>query len=498
MTRYQHLADLLAQRIEQGLYQGGERLPSVRTLSAEHGVSISTVQQAYYLLEEKQLITPQPRSGYFVTPRKAVPPIPPMTRPVQRPVEVTQWDRVLELVNARLDNDVFQLGSGMPDVSQPTLKPLWKIINRLGQQMDPRMLAYDNLYGVVELREQIARLQIDSGCQLTADDIVVTTGCHEALSIAIRAVCQPGDIIAVESPTFHGTMQTLNGYGIRAIEIPTDSVSGISLEALELAFEQWPIKGVVVVPNCNNPLGFIMPEARKRALIALAQRFDAAIIEDDVYGELAFDYPRPATVKSLDLDGRVMLCSSFSKTLAPGLRVGWIAPGRYFDRVLHLKYIGTGSSAIQAQQAVANFIRQGYYLPHLRRMRMLYQRNLEIFTRRLRHHFPCGICVTRPQGSFLLWVELPEPFDVHRLNQDLRETKIQVAVGSLFSASGKYRNCLRLSYGHPFTDKTDRALAIIGAALTRAMAACMPEMPTEAEATDALALVEEGGAGGKG
>ncbi|WP_338492314.1 PLP-dependent aminotransferase family protein [Erwinia aphidicola] len=481
MTRYQHLAELLAQRIEQGLYQSGERLPSVRALSAEHGVSISTVQQAYCLLEEKQLITPQPRSGYFVTPRKAAPPLPPITRPVQRPVEITQWDTVMELLNARLDNDVLQLGSGTPNIDPPTLKPLWKIISRLGQQQDPRLLNYDNLYGVAELREQIARLMIDSGCKLVADDVIITTGCHEALSVSIRAICQAGDIVAVESPAFHGTMQTLRGFGIRAIEIPTDSVSGISLEALELAFEQWPIKAVVVVPNCNNPLGFVMPTARKQALLSLAQRFDIAIIEDDVYGELAFDYPRPMTIKSLDTDGRVLLCSSFSKTLAPGLRVGWVVPGRYFDRVLHMKYISTGSTATQTQMAVAAFIRQGHYQPHLRRMRSFYQRNLETFTRRVRHHFPCGICVTRPQGGFLIWVELPEPFDAWQLNQDLRASGVQVAIGSLFSASGKYRNCLRLSYAQAFSEQIEKALEILGAAVERAMLSCLPAMEMKEE-----------------
>ncbi len=475
ITRYQYLACLLSDRIEQGLYRSGERLPSVRTLSLEHGVSISTVQQAYHLLEEKQLIVPQPRSGYFVATRKATPPVPALTRPVQRPVEITQWESVLELLSSRGCGDVLQLGSGMPDVTQPTLKPLWKILGRMAQKQDVSMLNYDSLLGVTALREQVARLTIDSGCQLTAEDIVITTGCHEALSVSIRAVCEPGDIIAVESPTFHGTMQTLRGFGIRVIEIPTDSVTGISLEALELAFEQWPIKAVVVVPNCNNPLGFIMPEARKRALLTLAQRFDAAIIEDDVYGELAWDYPRPITIKSLDMDGRVLLCSSFSKTLAPGLRVGWVAPGRYRDRVLHMKYIGTGSTATQPQHAVAEFIRLGHYLPHLRRMRQMYQRNYETFSCWVRHYFPGGICVSRPQGSFLMWIELPEAFDAVRLNTELQALKLQVAPGSLFSASGKYRNCLRLNYGLPMSDQTEQAIAHLGAAVERAMQSCSNE-----------------------
>ncbi|MEW5291773.1 PLP-dependent aminotransferase family protein [Erwinia papayae] len=473
MTRYQHLAALLMQRIEQGLYQSGERLPSVRTLSSEHGVSISTVQQAYHLLEEKQLIAPQARSGYFVSSRRAAPPVPAITRPVQRPVEITQWESVLELLNVREGENVIKLGSGIPDLQQPTLKPLWKIFSRMGNQQDMQMLDYDSLYGVLELREQVARLTIDSGCHLTPEEIVITTGCQEALSVAIRAICQPGDIVAVESPAFYGTMQTLRGFGIKAIEIPTDSCTGISLEALELAFDQWPVKAVLVVPVCNNPLGFTMPDSRKRALLALAQRFDAAIIEDDVYGELSYDYPRPITIKSLDDDGRVLLCSSFSKTLSPGLRVGWVAPGRYLDRVLHMKYIVTGSTAKQPQMAVAEFIRQGFYPVHLRRMRQQYQKNLQAFTLSLRRHFPCGICVTRPQGGYLVWIELPEALDTVRLNRKLKESHIQIAVGSLFSASGKYRNCLRLNYAQPFTDRTENALKILGAAVEDAMEKCV-------------------------
>ncbi|MBV8041945.1 PLP-dependent aminotransferase family protein, partial [Pluralibacter sp.] len=412
MTRYQHLANILAQRIEQGLYRHGEKLPSVRALSQEHGVSISTVQQAYQMLENLQLITPQPRSGYFIAPRKAQPPVPAMSRPAQRPVEVTQWDQVLTLLDARNDKSITALGGGSPDVSQPTLKPLWKEMSRIVQHNGGDIFNYDELPGRRELREQIARLMLDNGAVMTADDIVITSGCHAALSIALLSVCKPGDIIAVESPSFYGTMQLLRGFDIKAIEIPTDPQTGISIEALEMALEQWPIKGVILVPNCNNPLGFIMPDARKRAVLALAQRYDIAIFEDDIYGELANDYPRPRTIKSWDIDGRVLLCSSFTKTVAPGLRVGWIAPGRYYDRVLHMKYAASGTNVPTTQLAVAAFIREGHYHRHLRRMRQIYQNNMETWTCWVREYFPCGICVTRPQGGFLLWVELPEHVDM--------------------------------------------------------------------------------------
>ncbi|QKN83435.1 PLP-dependent aminotransferase family protein [Scandinavium goeteborgense] len=469
MTRYQHLANLLAERIEQGLYRHGEKLPSVRALSQEHGVSISTVQQAYQTLETLQLITPQPRSGYFIAPRKAQPPVPAMSRPVQRPVDVTHWDQILTMLDARHDKSIIPFGGGSPDITQPSLKPLWREMTRLVQHHATDIFSYDELAGRRELREQIARLMLDGEAVVSADDIIITSGCHAALAIALLAVCKPGDIVAIESPSFYGTMQLLRGFDIKAIEIPTDPQTGISVEALEMALEQWPIKGVILVPNCNNPLGFIMPDARKRAVLALAQRHDIVIFEDDVYGELANDYPRPRTIKSWDIDGRVLLCSSFTKTIAPGLRVGWIVPGRYHDRVLHMKYAATGTNVPTTQLAVAAFVREGHYHRHMRRVRQIYHSNMETYTCWLRQYFPCGICVTRPEGGFMLWVELPEMVDMVCVAKQLCELKIQVAPGTLFSASGKYRNCLRINCALPTTEKHREVMEKLGEAIHLAM-----------------------------
>ncbi|BDN98964.1 GntR family transcriptional regulator [Citrobacter braakii] len=469
MTRYQHLANLLAERIEQGLYRHGEKLPSVRNLSQEHGVSISTVQQAYQMLEQRQLITPQPRSGYFVAPQKALPPVPPMSRPVQRPVEITQWDLVLDMLKGHSDKSVIPFSSGAPDVSQPSLKPLWRELSRVVQHNLKAVLGYDKLPGSQDLRQQIARLMLDSGSLLNADDIVITNGSQSGMSLALLAVCQPGDIVAVESPTYYGTMQLLRGLGIKVIEIPTDPDTGISIEALELALDQWPIKGVLLVPNCNNPLGFIMPDARKRAVLALAQRHDIVIFEDDVYGELATEYPRQRTIHSWDSDGRVILCSSFTKSVAPGLRVGWVVPGRYYNKLLHMKYAVIGTNVPATQLAAASFVREGHYHRHIRRMRQIYQRNMEIYTCWVREYFPCGICVTRPKGGFMLWVELPLQVDMVCVAKQLCRLKIQVAPGSLFSASGKYRNCVRINCALPPNEKHQEVMQKLGEAVKMAI-----------------------------
>ena len=470
MTLYVNLAELLGSRIENGFYRPGDRLPSVRALSVEHGVSLSTVQQAYRVLEDSGLATPKPKSGYFVSASRQAPALPVVGRPMQRPVDISQWDQVLDLIRVSPAEAVIQLGRGMPDVTSPTLRPLMRSLSLLSRHQDMPGLYYDNISGAHTLREQIARMMIDSGCNLSANDLLITSGCHEALSASVRALCSPGDIVAVDSPSFFGAMQTLKGLGMKALEIPTDPLTGISLEALELALEQWPIKAIQLTPSCNNPLGYVMPEARKRALLTLAQRFDVPIIEDDVYGDLAYTYPRPRTIKSFDEDGRVLLCSSFSKTLAPGLRVGWVAPGRYLEQVLHMKYIGTGSTAPQPQLAIADFLAGGHYQPHVRRMRTQYQRGRDQMIDWVMRYFPEGTRASRPQGGFLLWIELAEGFDTLRLNRALLGQGVQVAVGSIFSASGKYRNCLRMNYAAKPTAEIEDAVRKVGAAIMRLIA----------------------------
>lgn len=467
MTLYMNLAELIGQRIEQGLYRPGDRLPSVRALSQEHGVSLSTVQQAYRELEDRGLARPQPKSGYYVPSARPIAALPEVSRTAQRPVEVSQWDQVLEQIANSPSESIIQLGRGRPDISGPTLKPLLRSLSRLSRRQDLNGLTYGNIYGDIGLREQVSRLLLDSGCRIPAEDLVITTGCHEALSAALRAICEPGDIVAVDSPSFHGVMQALKGFGMKALELPSDPLTGINLKALELALEQWPIKAIQLTPTCNNPLGYIMPEASKRALLTLAQRYDVAIIEDDVYGDLAYRYPRPRTIKSFDEDGRVLLCSSFSKTLAPGLRIGWIAPGRYLDRVLHMKYMSTGSTAQLPQLAIAEYIQAGHYEPHLRRMRSQYQRSRDQMQEWIHRYFPAGSKVSQPQGSFMIWVELPERFDSQRLNRELLPHGVQIAPGSIFSAAGKYRNCLRMNYAGPASAQIEAAVRLVGETAAR-------------------------------
>lgn len=469
MTRYQHLASLLSQRIEKGLYPVGVRLPSIRVLSKEHGVSITTVQQAYRELEERQLVEARAKSGYFVAHRKTRPELPAFCDMTQCSLTIPQWDLVLDMVNPVKPGEMA-FGFAAPDITSSSLKPLTRSLSHLSQRQSLRTLDNDDLRGCFELREQIARLMIDSGSRMDADNILITDGCREALSIAIRCVCKPGDLVAVEKPAFPAGIQLLHGLGMNLLEIPTDPVAGISVEALELALEQWPVKAILVTPTANNPLGYTMPQRRRQALLALALAHDVAIIEDDSYGELSYPYPRPATITSMDTAGNVLLCSSFSKTLAPGLRVGWLAPGSYMNRALHMKYISTGPTASLPQLAIVDFIKQGHYLTHVRRMRGQYQHHRDLMTEWVTDYFPCGTRVSRPQGGFLLWVELDHRIDTHLLNGLLAERRISVALGAVFCAAGKYHSCLRLNYARPPTEEVKQAIRHIGMEIQRLLA----------------------------
>ena len=462
MKLYEQVAQSLQGRIDQGYYHIGDKLPSIRALSQEHAVSISTIQEAYGQLIDAGAIEARPKSGYYVLQQQSPPELPETSRPFAQPLEVSQWQKLLHMMREYGSSDMTQLSLALPDLSSPTLTALMKITSELCRTMSARIFTYDYIRGSEELRRQIARLTIDSGCRIHPDEFIVTTGCQEALSSSLRAVTEPGDIIVVDSPSFFGSLQAIEMNGVKALEIPTHPETGISLEALELALDQWPVKACLLTPTNNNPLGYTMPDEHKPKLLALLARYDLPLIEDDIYGDLSYKLPRPRTIKSFDTEGRVILCSSFSKTLAAGLRVGWVAPGRYIDKVMMMKYVSSMSTATLNQLAIAEFIAQGYYEKHLRKMRINYRRDRDAVIGWLKRYMPEGTRISYPQGGYLLWVELPGVIDATQLNDRAREHKITIAPGPLFSASGKYQNFMRINCVNSQRPEVENAIIKLG------------------------------------
>ncbi len=460
---YECVAKQLAGQIEQGLYRPGDRLPGVRRLAHQFGVSISTIVQAQRLLEDDGRIEARPRSGYYVRAQAWPRPEPPViSRPLVRPVPVTGQELVLRLVQAANEPDFVQLGAAVPAPDFLPTRAIQRALAAAARAGGANLATYQFPPGSPELRRQIARRMADAGCQVAPDEIVITSGCQEALILALRAVAGPGDVIAIESPSFYGLLQAIDSLGLKALEIPTDPATGISLEALELALEKWPVRACVLTANFSNPLGSMMPAEKKQALVALLARHEISLIEDDIYGDLGFEGERPQALRAFDETGGVIYCASFSKTLSPGLRVGWMVPGRWREQVEYLKYVNSLAAPTLSQLAVADFLHHGGYDRHLRQVRGAYARQVALMTRAVGKYFPAGTRVTQPRGGFVIWVELPGQVDALSLCQRALEQRISIAPGPVFSASGKYRNCIRLNCAQPWNDTLDQAVMTLG------------------------------------
>lgn len=458
---YAQLADKIEGLIRQQVWRPGERVPSVRQLSRQQGVSLSTAFQAYYQLENKGVLEARPKAGYFVRATARQLPLPELSAPRLQETEVA-LNQSLRLV---LDGRQAHRVSFSITVPSPELLPVARLRKAVVQATDRASghgVGYEPAAGNPALRRQIARQALRWGGQLAADVVVVTNGCVEALNLCLRAVAQPGDTIAVESPTYYGILLAIENLGLKALEIPTHPETGVSLEHLEAALGRKKVAACLFVPNFNNPLGSCVPDHHKQALVALLRRWQVPLIEDDIYGELYFGPSRPKACQAFDQDGLVLLCSSFSKHLAPGYRVGWVAAGRYHRRVEQLKFMQNLATATLPQLAVAHFLEHGRYEHHLRQLRTRLAAQVRHTAQAVDHYFPAGTRVTQPTGGFVLWAELPPPADAFALYQQASAQGISFVPGQFFSAQGQYRNCLRLSCGQPWRPELEQAVETLG------------------------------------
>ncbi len=460
--RYEQVASHIRDQVRRGVLRPGERIPSVRNLSRRLGVSISTVVQGYGLLQDERLIEPRPQSGFYVRAPVRRPPAPAMSRPEAYPVPVTVSEVALQVVQAYRSPGVIQMGTALPRTDFPAVNQLHRILARLARRADPRLRDYDMPPGNDALRLQIARRAVDAGVACSPEDIVVTNGCQEALVLCLRAVAEAGDTVAIESPAFFGTLQAIESLGLKALEIPTDPRYGISLDALRLALEQWPLKALLLTPNFSNPLGYCMSDTRKGELVALLESAGVPLIEDDVYADLNYEGNRPRAAKAWDRSAQVLLCSSLSKTLDPGLRIGWAIPGRYRDKVVHLKLVSSMASATLPAYAAAEYLESGGHDRHLRTLRKVYRERRDRFLELAHRMLPEGCRITSPEGGFIAWIELPAGTDAMQLYHRAMQSGLSIAPGPLFSSSGKYRSFIRLNFGQVGYEAMAKGFSILG------------------------------------
>ncbi len=323
------------------------------------------------------------------------------------------------------------------------------------------MTDYIHSPGLTLLREQIAQEALQAGQVTSPDDIIITTGTSEAFTLALLALCRAGDTIAIETPTYFSFLSLLRELGIRVLEIPTSPDEGVNLDILAWALDTHAVKAFVTIANFNNPLGFRMTDEKKKALVELCRTKGVPLIEDDIYGDLPFVGPRPRTCQSFDTEGNVFLISGFSKTLASGYRVGWAVPGKWYAQIDKLKSLTSVASPTPTQWAVGRFLETGGYQRHLRLFRQRLADQVGAMAEVVARTFPEGTRVSRPAGSFILWVELPGAIDTSALYEKAVPEGIVFSPGEIFSASGKFRNALRLSAGS-WNEDVARAVTRLG------------------------------------
>ncbi len=460
---YEQVARRVAEQVNKGIFRVGERVPSVRQLSDQLDVSVATVIEAYRRLEDEGVLEARPQSGYYVRVRQAPPlPEPEVSRPSSSPSIVSITDLAMKVLKSARRPDIVQFSVATPHSEFMPTQRINRIAAAILRRDDGRVHRYDFPPGLPELRQQIAKRMLESGCDVSPDEFVITSGCQEAVSLCLRAVAKPGDVVAVESPTYYGTLQAIESLGMKVLEIPTHPRDGISLEALELALERHRVRACVLVLNFSNPLGACMPEENKRRLVRLLAEHDVPLIEDDIYADLGFTSPRPKAGKTFDRKGLVLYCSSFSKTISPGFRIGWTVPGRYYTQIEHLKYVNTMAAATLQEMVLAEFLAHGGYERYLRSVRPQYAQNAERMIQAIARFFPEGTRVTKPAGGVVLWVELPSKIDALELHRRALERGVSVAPGPLFSAKQKYRNFIRLSFALRWSDRVEQALVTLG------------------------------------
>ena len=465
-AKYRQLADELKRQIQNHHFAVGDKLPGLREFSEQKAVSIATALAAYRQLENDGFVEARHRSGYFVRPLykndKGQPPT------TLTPAVVTQQDMIMRMVRAVHAPHCINFGSALPGEMYQPSKAIRKSSIHVAKTHQ-RHHRYEASAGAYELRVQIARRMAEAGYISGADNILVTNGCQEALLIALKTVTSPGHIVAVESPTFYGLLQVIESLGLKAIEIPTSPEHGISLDALAFALENWPISTCIVSPNVNNPLGYVMSDDHKKKLVSLAASRNVTLIEDDIYGDLVYAPKRPSCLLSLAPEADIIYCSSFSKSIAPDFRVGWLIGPKYRESFERTKFNLNIASSSLLQHTVADIIATGSYDRHLRRVRRDYARARDRMRTALERYFPSVTTLSSPVGGFSYWITLPDSVNTSVLAQDALKKDIAIAPGELFSASGKYKNALRLTYSGDWNHRTELALKTLGELIHRSI-----------------------------
>lgn len=462
--QYLQLANDLELKIRSGNYRAGEKLPSLRTQRLRTGRSISTVYQAYNELEDRGVVEVREKSGFYVKPLlDKVLPRPLSDRGTIEPLRVTTNTHAMLLQEYINNPEMLPLGTAIP---APELLPLKQLGRELRQAAagytTGAMIGYGHPTGVPELRGELAKRSVGYFSKERGEELIITDGCLAAIDLCLRAIAGEGDVILIESPTFLCYLQLIEDLKMRALEIPVDPDSGFDLDMVEKALDEHDVKGALVNGNFHNPLGYVLQTKKKKRLVEMLGKREIPLIEDDIYGDLHFSETRPVPLKSFDTKGLVLYCSSFTKSLAPDLRVGWTMPGRFKERIKRIKFNRSVACSQLNQVVAARFLASGAHDRHLRRMRNSLKKQAANLVMAIARYLPAGTRVSSPKGGLTLWVELDKRVDGLELFDRAAKENIAIIPGSLCTVTGRYNHCLRLNFGYPWDDRLERGIERLG------------------------------------
>lgn len=461
--RYQKVEQTVLGLVETGALAAGEKLPSLRAMAGRMDLSISTVSQAYMELEAKGIIESRSRSGFYV--RESFRKLKPPSRgevPLE-PKSVGRNKLILTVLETVGNKELLPYGVICPSDELLPTKELGRIMARLTRERPEEYLRYETIEGSMELRRQLAFRSMDAGFTAGPEEYLVTAGCLEALYISLRVLTRPGDTVLVQSPTYYCFLQLLESIGLRAVEIPSCPDGGIDPADVDRAVSRFQVAACIFSPNFNNPDGSLTPDGAKKEIVELLQKRDIPLVEDDIASDLYFGSRRPGTFKSYDKKGMVILCSSFSKTAAPGYRLGWMMPGRYWDKAMEIKATTSVATASPGQMVMSEFLGSGRYERHLKKLRHAVEKQNRTLHAHVGEYFPVGTRATNPEGGSVLWVEMPSSVDSVEYFYRARAEGIGVVPGAIFTTWDGYSNNIRLSTGGVWNAEMKRGLQRLGA-----------------------------------
>jgi DNA-binding transcriptional MocR family regulator len=460
--RYEQVVNKIEETISGLQLQPGDKVPSVRKVSNELKVSLTTVKQAYGILEAKGVIISRPGSGFYIN--TFVKSIIKHTA-VDSYVPLPEFIEVNTMAAAMVKNtqkfSVINFSSLAPVNEYMPISRINKAMQASVKE-ENNVFQYSFLEGHPRLIKQVALHSFDWDHSIKQDEILITNGCMEAISLCLDAVTNPGDIVAIESPAYAGILQCLESKGLKALGISVDPITGLNLDELELALAANKVAACLFMPVCQNPYGCSMPEGNKIRLVKLLGEKNIPLIEDDALGELSYEKARPLPAKAYDTYNNVLFCSSFSKSLVPGFRIGWVAAGKYQAQIERLKFAENISTNGLLQDTIGRFLESGQYNAHIKKLRQFAQSQTTRYRNAIIGYFPEEVKISTPAGGYSLWIELPANINALEVQREALKFGIGFCPGQIFSASNHFQNFMRINCCPMWSIKIDGSLKTLG------------------------------------